>query len=335
MSKWYEEKAEHNDIVLSSRIRLARNVAKYPFQHKMTAQQRCELNQSVQAALADQPDFAFLDVQALGEITRYALVERHVISRELAEQPTDRMLVLSQDESVSIMVNEEDHLRIQVLKNGLNLTGAYARCSQVDDVLDSHLHYAFDEKLGYLTTSPTNLGTGLCASVMMHLPALEQSGLISTLTATISKLGLTICGTYGEGSNVLGSIYQISNQITLGITEQDSIQNLESVVLQIVESEQQARRNLAQNKLQVEDLVYRSLGTLQYARLISAKEFFELFSHVRLGVSLGILSDVSLETLNCLMNRIGTANVCEYAGKQLSAPERDSIRGQMIREILP
>lgn len=338
MLKWYETQAEDNDIVLSSRIRLARNVVDFPFNSKITQEQREKLNHQVKEALQKlnlgENKLIYANMDDLNEIKRYSLVEKHIVSREFIADTRQRMLALSEDESISIMVNEEDHLRIQVMANGLNLEKAFSLCSMIDDVLDETLTYAFDEKLGYLTSCPTNLGTGLRASVMMHLPALEKSGLISKLTGTIGKLGLTIRGTYGEGSNVLGSIYQISNQITLGITEQDAIQNLESVAKQIIQSEKHARENLTKNPHQLEDAVFRSLGTLKYGRMISGNEFFGLVSNVRLGVSEGLIQDVSLKTLNQLMNLTGTASVCELAGKELSAEERDYLRSKIIREKL-
>ncbi len=339
MIKWYQTQGPDNGIVLSSRIRLARNIVDFPFHSKISFEQREQLNQKVAAALENinlgENKLRFYKLDELSQLKRYSLVEQHEISREFAAKPEHRMLVLSEDHSISIMVNEEDHLRIQVITNGLDLAKAYQLCNQIDDVLDETLTYAFDEKLGYLTSCPTNLGTGLRASVMMHLPALEQTGLISQLTSTINKLGLTIRGTYGEGSSVIGSIYQISNQITLGITEQDAIQNLESVARQIIESEEKARENLRnQDSRQLEDIVFRSLGTLKYARLLSGNDFFKAVSNVRLGVSMGIIPDLSYTKLNELMNLTGTATICDRAGKQLPPEERDYVRSAVIREKL-
>lgn len=338
MSKWYELPAPHEDIVLSSRIRLARNLSDFPFESRMSDDQRRQLADKVKAALQDVPVggafLSFVEMEALDEIKRYAMVERHEVSREFVKNPKNRILGLSADESVSIMVNEEDHLRIQVMANGLNLSSAFQLCNEIDDALDAKVDYAFDEKLGYLTTCPTNLGTGLRASVMVHLPALEKSGLMNQLTATINKLGLTIRGTYGEGSKVLGSIYQISNQITLGITEQDAIQNLESIVLQVIENEKHARESLLNDKHRLEDVVCRSLGALRYARLLSSKEFFEEVSNVRLGISLGVIHDVEIPRLNRLMTLTGSASVCEREGKDLPPQDRDFIRAGIVRNYL-
>ena len=338
MSKWYEAKAPHEDIVISSRIRLARNLSDFPFESRMTDEQRRQLSEKVKQALShvtvSGETLQFTEMDSLEEIKRYAMVERHEVSKEFIKDPTHRLLGYSKDESVSIMVNEEDHLRIQVMASGLNLTSAYQQCNKIDDVLDSELDYAFNERLGYLTTCPTNLGTGLRASVMVHLPALEKSGLMNQLTATVNKLGLTIRGTYGEGSKVLGSIYQISNQITLGITEKDAIQNLESIVLQVIESDKRARDCLLAEKRRLEDVVFRSLGVLRYARLLSSREFFEEISNVRLGVSLGLIHDVEISRINRMMALTGSASICEREGRELSPEDRDFVRANTVRTYI-
>ena len=338
MSKWYETPAPHDDIVLSSRIRLARNLSDFPFESRMTDEQRGQLAQKVRTALEGFPaagaPLRFVEMDAISPIRRYAMVERHEVSREFVKDPAHRVLGVSEDESVSIMINEEDHLRIQVMASGLNLSGAYQLCSQIDDAIDAKVDYAFHEKLGYLTTCPTNLGTGLRASVMIHLPALEQNGMMNQLVATVNKLGLTIRGTYGEGSKVLGSIYQISNQITLGITETDAIQNLESIVLQVIESEKHAREALKAEPHRLEDAVCRSLGVLRYARMLTSQEFFEEASKVRLGVSMGIIRDVEIPRLNRLMTLTGSASVCDREGRELTPEERDLTRAGIVRAYL-
>lgn len=335
-NKWYTQPGPHQDIVLSSRIRLARNLSEFPFQNRMSNEDRAVLATKVQRALADfevlEEQIRFTDISQMGEFERYAFVESHIASKEFVSAPEHRLLGLGAGDGISIMVNEEDHLRIQLLKNGLNLTSAYQIADQIDDALDQRLDYAFDEKLGFLTTCPTNLGTGLRASVMIHLPALEKSGLMWQLTSSINKLGLTIRGTYGEGSHVLGALYQISNQITLGITESDALSNLESIVLQIIDNEKNARQALMENRMQMEDMIFRSYGVLQHARLISSKQFFEEISNVRLGVSMGLIQEVSIPSLNQLMTIAGTATLCKHKGRQLSPKERDYQRAVLIRD---
>lgn len=338
MNKWYQQTGKQQDMVLSSRIRLARNLKKYPFALKLTADHRKQLNEEVVQALSTlnlgENSLQTVQMDQLSEVERYSLVERHVISPEFAKYPQDRWLLLSNDESISIMIGEEDHLRMQVLSSGLDLQQAYALCDQIDTALDQMVEYAFDEKHGYLTACPSNLGTGMRASVMMHLPALERSGLIASLTSTIGKLGLTIRGMYGEGSHPLGALYQISNQITLGITEADSIQNLESVVLQIMLSEQNAREMLLQHRVELEDSTWRSFGVLRHARLLTSKEFYEHYSNLRMGVSLGIISEISEQTLVELLLFAGSASVCVQAGQMLHAKGRDQKRAEWVRQKL-
>lgn len=338
MTKWYQTQGEYSDIVLSSRIRLARNIKNIPFNNKLTSEQRKQINKSVKQALSNinlgDNKLKFIDMSSLSDFERYELVEKHSISIEFAKNPKDRMLVLSEDLGISIMVNEEDHIRIQVLNSGLELNKAYEICNMLDDVINEVLPYAYDEKLGYLTSCPSNLGTGLRASVMLHLPGLESTGLISRLSSAVSKLGLTIRGTYGEGSKVLGSVYQLSNQITLGITEKSAIENLQNVVMQVIESEKRAQEMLAKDKTALEDKVFRSLGTLKYARVMSSKELVENISNVRLGVCMGIIKDVPINILNELTMTTGTAGICAMENKELSPAQRDLIRAKTVREKL-
>ena len=232
------------------------------------------------------------------------------------------------------MVGEEDHIRIQVMRPGLELNEALKTADMLDNVLDETLDYAFSEQLGFLTACPTNLGTGLRASVMLHLPALEQAGAINQLANTISKLGLTIRGTYGEGSDAKGAAYQISNQITLGISEEMAVQNLQSVVLQVIEQEKKARKAVWPNTVTLEDAVWRSLGILKNARIMSGKEAVERLSLLRLGVSMGILKTVSIQTLNALSAQTGAGTLCRDSREMLSPEQRDIKRAALLREGL-
>lgn len=311
MKKWYDASGNDGDIVISSRIRLARNLSKYPFLDRMDDSQKQELNHEVENKLKElnlgDNQLELIWPDQITPNQKSALVEQHLVSPDFVKQGNN-LLALSADRSISIMVNEEDHLRIQVMVPGFNLEEAYRLANQCDDFLNESFEYAFDEDLGYLTTCMTNLGTGLRASVMLHLPALESAGALNSIINTVSKLGLTVRGTYGEGSNAYGSLYQISNQITLGISEEQAIDNLKSIVNQILHSEREARQTmLKNNRVEVEDAVYRSYGLLKYARLMSAEEFYRLISDVRLGVSLGIITDLSQETINHLLSCGGDA----------------------------
>lgn len=338
MNKWYMQEAEQNDLAVSTRIRLARNVSDLPFKNKITKKQMIELNERVKSALENinfgENPFSFIYLDKISEIERISLVERHLISSNFAKNPENKMLVLSKDNSISIMVNEEDHIRIQVLSNGLDLDKTYETCNRIDDLLSERLNFAFDEKLGYLTACPTNIGTGLRASVMLHLPGIEKSGGIQGLIKTVSRLGLTIRGSYGEGTKSVGSTYQISNQVTLGLSEKTAISNLSNIVGKIISSERATRSEYIVGNIKIEDQIQRSLGILKYAYLMSSEEFYENASNVRLGISEGIIKNIPLIALNELLNEVGGATICAQKGEMLSPEERDKIRAKIIREKL-
>lgn len=334
MSKWYIEKGDQGDVVLSTRIRLARNLDEFPFPSRLDAEGKNRVNTLIKTALFenDSKDFIYIEMKDLTRRQAVSLAERHLISPEFAAKKDGSALMLSGDESVSIMLCEEDHIRLQVMKAGLALEEAFDIADKLDSLLDSRLSYAFDDRIGYLTACPTNLGTAMRASVMLHLPALTRCGQISRLASTVSKLGLTIRGAYGEGSRAIGDIYQISNQITLGITEETAIANLKSIVLQLVGQERAAAVKMVKNPAD-EDKIFRAYGILKYARLLSTEEFMELASLVRLGAARGIL-DVSIEKINELIVNMQPATVSAANENADTAPERDAIRAAAVREAL-
>jgi len=336
MSKWYTSCGNQSDTVISTRIRLARNIADMPFPSRMTAQQRKEVNLAVKEAIICDSEAAkrykYIEMDTLPDITVMSMVERHIISPGFAKVRDNKALILSEDESVSIMLCEEDHIRIQVMRAGLALDEAYAEADRIDDLLGEKLNYAFNDRLGYLTECPTNLGTGLRASLMLHLPALEMAGAINRLANTVSKIGLTIRGTYGEGTKASASMYQLSNQVTLGISEKAAIENLKSIAAQAMAQEKSARGNL--DLLALEDSAYRALGTLKYARILSGDEFMKLISRVRLGIAAGVIDHIPLEKVEELIIDAGAATLQANAGEPLDAPDRDRLRAQIIRERL-
>lgn len=290
MKRWYENSAE--PVTVSTRIRLARNLSNVPFPGTMSGSQMLETNRKIADTLCNgnsvlSKDLRCIEMDQLPDAEAYAMVERHIISPNFAKNRANRMLVLSEDESISIMLGEEDHIRIQVLLPGFRLEEAYDIADKIDTVLGEELPIAFDEELGFLTECPTNLGTGLRASVMLHLPAIEHAGEIGRIAETVSKIGLTIRGTYGEGSKCDASLYQLSNQVTLGLTEQAAIQNLTTLAGQIIDKEKKERNLL--NRTALEDYVYRAWGILTNARVLTSKEMMGLVSRVRLGVDCGIL----------------------------------------------
>ncbi len=336
MNKWYTSVGKEADTVISTRIRLARNIAGIPFPSRMNAEQLNQVNTAVRDALFSDEEckqrFKYIEMETLPDITAMSLVERHIISPDFAKNRTGKALLLSDDEAISIMLCEEDHIRIQVMFAGLAPDEAYTEADRIDNIIGSKLSYAFNERLGYLTECPTNLGTGLRASLMLHLPALESSGAVNRFASTVSKIGLTVRGTYGEGSKVTASMYQLSNQVTLGISEKAAIENLKSIALQAISQERSIRESLDADS--IEDTAYRALGTLKYARSISSEEFMELVSKVRLGISMGIIKDVPLATAEQLIIEAGPAAVQASQGKPLDAAERDKIRAKLAQERL-
>lgn len=334
--KWYEKSGAEGDVIISTRIRLARNLRTCPFPSRMNAEDRERVISAVQKAIETSPianEFVLYRLKDLSQITRVSLVERHLVSPEFISHPEGRAVLLMKDESVSIMVNEEDHLRIQVMCEGFNFEGALQMADRLDTLLGESLNFAFDDKLGYLTQCPTNLGTGMRASLMLHLPALQETGTINRISANLSKLGLTIRGTYGEASQPVGALYQLSNQVTLGLSEQEAIDNLKSIALQLMKQERSARAELEKD-LEVQDSICRSVGLLRNARLLSNDEFMKLISNVRLGINTGLIDHISLETVNALTVRVQPATIQLPEGKALSSAQRDALRAKLVREAL-
>ncbi len=321
-----------SEAVVSTRIRLARNLKEYPFPNRISEDQAKEVADRVISALSDMDKkFNRIDMSELSQAQRLALVEQHLISPEFVEKRPYRVLLLSDDNSVSIMLNEEDHIRLQVIKPGLDLEEAYKIADEIDDCLSKKLNLAFSERLGYLTQCPTNLGTALRASVMLHLPALQKSASISRIASNLSKLGLTIRGIYGEGSNSSGALYQLSNQVTLGISEKAAVENLKNIANQLISQEIKTRDKMLKD-IEVQDKVCRSLGILKTAKLISHTEAMELISNVRLGVSGKLLDTLTLDSIDKLTVEIQPANIMIKHGEEMSVRERDIKRADILRD---
>ena len=334
MSSWYTTHAPEDDIAVSTRIRLARNLSGLPFPARMTPEQRRELNLKVKnAVLQSNTPFAkslkYIDMADVPQTEIAAMVERHIISPEFAEENADRAIIISADESISIMIGEEDHVRIQVILGGLQLEKAYDTAEQLDSLLYNELHFAFDRSLGFLTECPTNLGTGLRASVMLHLPVTESNGEISSIAETVGKIGFTVRGMYGEGTKASASMYQVSNQITLGISEKNAIDNLKIITAQLIDKERKARNSL--NKIKLEDMCFRALGTLQNSRILSSKEMMDLLSRIKLGISMGI---IKTDVLPIKLFIEGQPNMLMKKYGQLEPEERDIYRAAFIRDAL-
>ncbi|MGN0491996.1 protein arginine kinase [Ruminococcus sp.] len=327
-----------NDVVISTRIRLARNLKDYPFPCKLNSQGREKVIEKVRDAVkkSNSPvasDFSFIRMSELSSSQSVSLVEKRLVSPEFISETDGRALLISKDECFSIMINEEDHIRLQVITKGLSLEQAYDTADKLDTLLDENLDFAFDEKLGYLTQCPTNLGTGMRASVMLHLPALEKSRAINRIAGNLSKLGLTIRGAHGEGTEPKGALYQLSNQVTLGISEKAAIENLKNITEQLIAQENQARERLC-SSIDIQDAISRSLGILRSALVISHDEALKLLSNVRLGIVSKQITDVSTETIDRLMLAVEPATLTVSLNKNLSAHDRDIERAKLIRAEL-
>lgn len=340
VSPWMEAEGPDADIVLSSRVRLARNLKQYPFPIMASDESHREVNEQVDENVNGKAydtlgAFSMFAIDQLQPIEKRVLVEKHMISPNLAQNTHHGSVLINEKQSVSIMVNEEDHLRIQCLFPAFQLNEALTLASGVDDWIEQKVDYAFDEKRGYLTSCPTNVGTGMRASVMMHLPALALTQQMGRMIPAINQLGLVVRGIYGEGSEALGNVFQISNQITLGKSEEDIVEDLRGVTLQLIQQERQARKSLlAAVKIRLEDRVFRSYGILDNSRIIESKEAATCLSDVRLGIDVGLIENVSRNILNELMILTQPGFLQQYAGRSLEADERDRLRAELIRERL-
>ncbi|MGD6818626.1 protein arginine kinase [Metabacillus sp. 84] len=340
MSAWMSQEGPDSDIVLSSRIRLARNIEQFRFPALASDEESQNILSLFEERFSEQsfPDigsFVLLKMSDLEHVQKRVLVEKHLISPNLAEDSSFSGCLLSVNEEVSIMVNEEDHVRIQCLFPGLQVKEALEVAGRLDDWIEKEVDYAFDENRGYLTSCPTNVGTGMRASVMMHLPALALTKQMNRIVPAINQLGLVVRGIYGEGSEALGNLFQISNQITLGKSEEDIAEDLLSVVQQLIAQERSAREAVLQtSKIQLEDRIYRSYGVLANSRIIESKETARCLSDVRLGIDLGLIQNVSRNILNELMILTQPGFLQQYSGEVLQPNERDIRRAALIRERL-
>ncbi len=334
MSKWFETSGENGDIALSTRVRLARNLKDYPFPGRMNEKQQRQVLDDISGVLCESAggnEFSLTDLTNTDRITANAMCERHLISPELVQKSGVRGAVLSKDESISVMINEEDHLRIQVMGPGLCLEKCMEEADRIDDLLEGRFKFAFSEKLGYLTHCPTNLGTGLRASVMLHLPLLTETGEIQGYINAAGKLGFAVRGFYGEGSTASGSVYQVSNQLTLGLSEKETLEKLRDIVNQIIEREQKLRMDARDRSPgALEDAAWRALGILGTARQISTQEAMGYISKLRLGVAIGEIKGISEGDINRLTWEIQPNCIMSQNGI-LKDSERDVKRAEILR----
>ncbi|MEO6809683.1 MAG: protein arginine kinase [Isosphaeraceae bacterium] len=334
--EWLRGTGPESDIVMCSRIRLARNLADFPFMSRASRGEKAEIEETIKRTLPKvDGDLHYVDVQTLSPLERQFLVERQLISRELAASEGPRGVAFGTRENMAVMVNEEDHLRIQVMLSGLSLPDVWDQINHLDDQLEEHLDFAFNGQLGYLTACPTNVGTGIRVGVMLHLPALVQTKQIDKVFRALQKINLAVRGLYGEGTQAFGDFYQISNQQTLGKSETELIRNLSDVVPQIITYERTARQAMVNERRQhLHDQVSRAYGVLKTAHTISSEETMLLLSSVRMGINLGLIDDLEIPTVNELFIHTQPAHLQKVHGAPLEVDERNVARASYLRSRL-
>ena len=339
LGEWLRGTGPDSDVVISSRVRLARNLERFNFPSRLAAEERIECAGTIREAILDaklvEPE-GYLELEERPAIERHFLVERHLISREHEDGEGRRAVAVGADEVLSIMVLEEDHIRLQILKSGFQPEETWRIASSVDDLLEKKLDYAFSPQLGYLTSCPTNVGTGLRVSVMLHLPALVLTRHITKCFQAMAKIGLNVRGLYGEGTEASGDFYQISNQSTLGKSEDCIVRDLAAVVPEVLRYERNARRTLlTRDRARIEDRVWRAYAMLKYSRILSSEEAMTLLSALRLGTQTGILSEVETAAVNEMFIFSQPAHLQIRVGRELSPQDRDVMRADFVRDRLP
>lgn len=336
MLNWYLQNGKDSDVVISSRIRLARNLANFPFMEKADIQTKQKIEDTIKELTPSIGyGLKFVKLKDMDEITKMSLLEKRLVSPNFALNKEDiGAMLINDDENISIMINEEDHLRIQVMASGLNLENLMNFSTELDEKIGSLVNYAYNEQYGFLTACPTNAGTGIRASVMVHLPGLARTGNIRKILEVINNFGMNIRGIYGEGSKAGGDMYQVSNKQTLGLSEAEIVKNLKLITEKIIEQERLARKILARDNVELEDKIYRAYGIFTNARKISSEEARDLLSEIKLGTDLGILQELNDLKVKKLELYTKPANLQKYLGKQVDSYERDIKRAEVIRQII-
>lgn len=331
---WYLQSSNDSDVAISTRIRLARNIAGYKF--NPSKEEINQISERIKENLFDIGyGLKYMKLKDMDDITKMSLVEKNLISPEFALNKNENgSILINDEENICIMIGEEDHIRIQVFNCGLDLENTMNLAIEIDEKISKILGYAVNGKYGYLTSCPNNLGTGLKASVMIHLPGLAKTKNTRKVLDAISNFGMNITGVYGENSDILGDIYQISNKQTLGISEKEIIQNIKIVAEKIIEQEREARKFLAKDSIDIEDKIYRSFGILSNCKKISSEEAITLLSDIKLGTDLGILKELTDLKVKKLYLYTKPANLQKFFGEQYEKIEREIKRGEVIKKIL-
>lgn len=335
MSNWYFE-TTNESTVISTRIRLARNISGIPFKSKMSKEDANNVINTVKNVIPNIGyGLKFMLLKDMDDITKLSLIEKHIISPEFALSKNETgAIAINTEENICIMINEEDHLRIQTFGAGLNLESTLALAVEIEEALGKNINFAYTEKYGFLTSCPSNVGTALRASIMMHLPALTKTKNINKVLNVVNNFGMNIRGIYGEGTDSKGAMYQISNKQTLGITEEETIKNIKAITDKVIEQEKLARNIWAKNAIDLEDEVYRAYGILVNCRKLSSDECTKLLSDIRLGVNLGIINEITEAKLNKLEICTKPANLQKQLGQVLDGYRRDIKRAEIIKDII-
>ena len=336
MANWYLQSGKESDVVISSRVRLARNIKEFNFPGSLSKEDGKKVLDKIKELVPSLGyGLKFMELKDIDDITKISLIEKHLISPDFAmNKKENTAMIINDEENICIMVNEEDHIRLQVFSSGLDIENLMNLAVEIDEKLAELVNYAYSEKYGFLTACPTNLGTSARVSIMVHLPALTLTGNISKVLDVANNFGMNIRGVYGEGTLSQGNMYQIFNNQSLGISEKEIVKNVKQITEKVIEQERLARKFLAKNSLELEDRVYRSFGTISYAKKISAEECRKLLSDVKLGTDLGIIKELTDFKVNKMMLYTKPGNLQKYFGKQLSGFERDIKRAEVIKNIL-
>lgn len=336
MSNWYLQNGKESDIVISSRVRFARNIKGFNFPGIMSADESKEIFNIIKEITPSIGyGLKFFSLDDLDEITKISLVEKHIISPNFAMvNKENRAILINDEENICIMINEEDHLRIQIFNSGFDVLASKELAVEIDKKIEKLINYSFSEDYGYLTACPTNVGTAMRASVMVHLPALAITGNVSKVLQAVNNFGMNIRGIYGEGTKSQGDIYQIFNNQSLGITEEEIVQNVKMITEKIIEQERLARKYLKKKQIELEDRVYRAYGILYYSKKLTSEEARNLLSDIKLGTDLGIIKELNDLKVNKLLLYTKPANMQKYFGKQLNTEERDIKRSEIIKKII-
>lgn len=336
MSNWYLQSGKDSDVVISSRVRFARNLLEYNFPGRFVKDESKKVFEKLEEITPSLGyGLKFLKLDNIDDITKISLMEKHLISPDFAmNSRPNKAIIINDDENICIMINEEDHLRIQVFTAGFELENLVGLISEIDDKLSELVDYAYSEKFGYLTACPTNVGTAMRISIMCHLPALTITGNIGKVLRAVNNFGMNIRGIYGEGSESKGDVYQIFNNQSLGLSEKEIMKNVRAITEKIIEQERLARKNLTKKPIDLEDRVYRAYGLLTNSRKLSSDECKQLLSDVKLGTDLGIIDEINDAKVKKLEIYTQPGNLQKYAGTQLNSFDRDIKRCEIIKQIV-